>query len=374
MFYGAKLRLARTFQGLTLAELGAKVSASRQYIQKLESEPGVSPSHDMLHALAELLQIEADFFSEPLVGDVTEEECHFRKRQTAPLNIRVRALSYGTIFNFIVTYLERELELPAINVPSFQVKNRKDIEQAAEKCRTHWGLYPDAPIHNMTRTLERFGCVVTTFEGVSEKIDAFSYFRSRPIVVRNMMKHSSSRARFDLAHECGHLVMHSNLEVGDSILEEEANYFASAFLLPRSAFVHEFPISNRLNWMKLFELKKRWGVSIQAIVKRAYDLNLINAVQYRNAYVHISRSGWRHGEPPKTEPSTEPIEIIPKSFNLLREHRNITSAEIAKQLHISSAILTKFGILCDESGIQRNAKEEISVHSHPLKRIKISLN
>jgi transcriptional regulator with XRE-family HTH domain len=132
-FYGGKLRLARTFQGLTLADLGAKVSVTKQYIQKLESDPGISPSQDMLYALPELLEVEVDFFFEPLTGDVTEEECHFRKLQTTPNNMRLRALSYGTIFNLIISYLDQELELPLVNIPALQVKSREDIENATNR-------------------------------------------------------------------------------------------------------------------------------------------------------------------------------------------------------------------------------------------------
>ena len=37
-FLGEKLRLARQFHGLSLAELGGRVEASRQFIHQLESD------------------------------------------------------------------------------------------------------------------------------------------------------------------------------------------------------------------------------------------------------------------------------------------------------------------------------------------------
>jgi Zn-dependent peptidase ImmA (M78 family) len=224
----------------------------------------------------------------------------------------------------------------------------------------------------MTRTLEHFGAVVTIFEGVSDKIDAFSYYRTRPIIVRNLIKHSPSRARFDLAHECGHIVMHSNADVGSPHLEEQANNFASAFLLPRTGFAQEFPKGPRLNWTKIFGLKKRWGVSVQAIIKRAYDLNLISAVQYRNAYVHISRNGWRHREP--LEPVPESMEIIPTAFNLLKQHRHRTASQIASNLKLKCDILSRFGITCEDSDANNQLGEEIEIQEHPLKRIKLTFN
>lgn len=367
IFQGARLHLARTFNGLTLAELGDKVSASRQYMQRLEGDTTTSPSRDMLHALAEILSVESTFFFEPVAGQVREEECHFRKLRTTPQNVRVRALSYGTIFSHIVTYLEQHVKLPAVNIPSIKVSSREDIERAAETCRQHWGLRFDAPIVNVTRTLENFGCVVTTFEGVSEKIDAFSYVRSRPVIVRSVDKGSPSRSRFDLAHECGHIVMHGDIEVGDHELEDQANQFASAFLLPRAAFIREFPASNRFNWHEIINIKKRWGVSIQAIVRRAHDLGLISALQYRNAQVHFSRMGWRHGEPPETEPATEATEIIAAAFEILKEHHGMASAQVAHMLHMKCDILNKFNIACDDTA---------SIPTQDLKRVNnvVSLN
>ena len=343
-FYGAKLRLSRTFKGFTLAELGEQLTTSRQYLQRLESDQD-SPSEDMLLALSEALSVTPGFFFEPLSGEVSEEECHFRKLKTTPSNLRIRALSYGTIFNMLLTYLEKYVDFPEIKMPSIKVRTRDDVERAAEKRRMAWGLRLDAPIKNVTRTLECFGCVITTFEGISEKIDAFSYHRSRPIIVRSLEKGSSSRARFDLAHECGHLVMHNDLEVGNPALEDQANQFAGAFLLPRTAFIHEFPKSVRLNWTELFRLKQRWGVSVQAIIRRAYDLRLLNAVQYRNANVYISRNGWRHGEPPETEPSFENIRVLPAAYEVMQANHSYSVQDIAKDLCIQPSILENFGFI-----------------------------
>jgi hypothetical protein len=44
-------------------------------------------------------------------------------------------------------------------------------------------------------------------------------------------------------------------------------------------------------------MKQRWGVSIQAIVHRAYDLGLRDSVHYRTANIHIVKHGWKKEEP-----------------------------------------------------------------------------
>src|SRR5258708_40375904 len=94
----------------------------------------------------------------------------------------------------------------------------------------------------MGRVLEHAGVIVTRLDEAS-KLDAFSR-KGRAggvtVVVLNTAKGSTSRTRFDMAHELGHLVMHSKptLELADR--EKQADRFAAAFLLPRRGFAREF--------------------------------------------------------------------------------------------------------------------------------------
>lgn len=359
LFQGSRLRLARTFHGITLEELGEKISVTRQYIQRLEVDPTAVPSVELLAALAEVLHVEEGFFFEPLVGEVQEEVCNFRKRKTTPMHVRRRALSYGTIFNVILSYLDCKFELPGVNIPSAVARTSGDIERIAENCRRSWGLHLDAPIDNTIRTLEREGGVVTTFEGVSDNVDAFSYIHSRPVVVRNTAKASTSRARFDISHELGHLVLHQGLETEDHQLEDEANRFASAFLLPRVAFIKEFPRRQRIDWGELLQMKARWRVSLQAIIRRAYDLGIIGAVQYRNANVYISRNGWKTSEPGEELIPFESPEIVPTGFQLLAENGTYPE-DVAHELHITLSIIEKFAIPLPQRAQTKEAPRSIS--------------
>lgn len=68
-------------------------------------------------------------------------------------------------------------------------------------------------------------------------------------------------------HEVGHLVMHGSSRPKE--MESQANRFATAVLIPRAAFWREFPKQHyRFDWAGLTAMKRRWGVSIQAIVRR----------------------------------------------------------------------------------------------------------
>lgn len=342
-FLGDRLNLARVFQGMSLQDLGDAVSASRQYIQQIETGAKV-PTHEMVLALALALNVEEEFF---YVFELTmpEEYCHFRARKTIAQSMRVQAVAHGNVFNKLVEYLDDELDLPPVKFPHVNdINDPEDIERAAEKCRVEWGLGTRAPITNMARVLENAGALVTYFTDISEKIDAFSMHRRRPLVIRNPAKQSACRMRFDLAHECGHLVMHVGIETGDSKTETEANRFASAFLLPRAAFLNEFAFlgrSKRIQWQAIYELKLRWKTSIAAIIRRAYDLDLLDAIQYRNANIHLRNSGQSKKEMHDDDIVQEQPEVLKHAFEVLRDDGHEGLQPVLRQLNVRPDFMSK---------------------------------
>lgn len=328
-FSGSRLRLARAFKGLTQAELGEAIAVTHQYVGYLEAGHKM-PTDVMVEAIAHVCGFAPSFFFGAQVEEFRDEDCHFRRRASTPVSVRTRVLAHGTLFAMLVTYIDEALSLPDDTVPSIRVENREQIERAAETCRDRWGLGKDVPIKNLTRAVERAGVVVTRFGGSSTKIDAFSRSGKRSVVVLNTDKESPSRTRFDLAHETGHLVMHGGLITGDGDSEAQADQFGSALLMPRAGFAREFPRSARLEWPALFRLKKRWGASVAAIVRRAYDLRLIDAATYQRGYKYMAAQGWLKGEPDEI-PDEEP-EIVRLSLMQLEKHLSTTPLDVCKAL------------------------------------------
>jgi len=294
LFDGERLRLARVAKGLTLDELGSRVSATRQYLNQLE-QGAKQPTDGMIAALAAALGVTERFFTLPAKGGVSAEQCHFRKQRTTPVSVVSQVLARGTLLDGFIGRLDYALELPDVSFPDIPVVSTADIECAAEEARDQWNL-GTGPISSMMRVVENAGAVVSFFGGVSERVDALSIDRPRPMIIRSEAKPSACRLRFDLAHECGHLVMHKGVVTGDKVTEDQANRFASAFLLPRAAFIHEFPRGRTLNWQAIFEMKLRWKVAASAILRRAYDLKMVSADQYRTGYIHLSKTGQRKFE------------------------------------------------------------------------------
>lgn len=336
-FNGQRLRTARNFHGFSLEEIGERVAVSKQYLQQIESNPQKQPTEEMVDALADVLEVETAYFFKADAHLVSDEECHFRKLQTTPVSTKNQAVAYGTLFDELATSLERLLKLPPVNFPTTPARDLADIERVAESARIAWGLGVTGPIKNMMRVAENAGALITYFEGVSEKVDAFSLYRQRPFIIRNPEKQSTSRLRFDIAHECGHLIMHTGVHTGCKRTEDEANRFASAFLLPRVSFLKEFPNSDRLQWKTIYDMKLRWKVSASAIVRRAYDLQLIDAALYRRAFVHLRKTGEAKVEKYDDRPDL----IAPESAELIG---NAFTALETKAPHKITALLTHLAV------------------------------
>jgi len=343
-FFGQRLRQARLLNLMTQAELAATVGVTRQYIHALEIGDK-APTRELVLALCLPLNVATGFFSEANTTEIKEEQCHFRSRKTTTLTNRQQFIAHGTLFNVLVEHLEADLGFPKVDIPHFDISHASDtdeaIEEAAEKVRKHWAL-GEGPITNMCRVLEgKAGAVITQFPGISEKVDALSVSAARPVVVLNPEERSPARIRFSLAHECGHLVTHFGLETGDEVTEAQADRFASAFLMPRSTFSADFPEASRFEWAKLYEMKRTWGVSVAAILRRAKDLGLIDDTQYYRGNVYLSKSGQRKKEfydefVPKEKPTLLRTALVAYQQELERKSSAITEA-----LHVSANMLRR---------------------------------
>ena len=339
VFEPRRLRRARTFFGLPLNDLGERIGASRQFLHQLETGQR-TPSAETLAALATSLLVESRFFFQPLEG-IAQDHCNFRSLASSRVRDLEQVISHAELLAELLQFLETVLEFPKPNFPRVSATNMEDVERAAERVRLHWGLTLDQPITSTIRVAENAGAVVVRFPGVAPEIDALSVQGSRPIIIRSSAKESPTRLRFDLAHELGHLVMHRDaLHLEHDERESQAHRFASAFLLPRKAFMREWPPGRYFDWQGVFALKRRWTVSAQAIIRRAYDLGLIDAAQYRSGNVYISRQGFKRNEPYEPEESEQP-EMLRTALVELQRSEGLLPKDVAQNLGVQPVFLGK---------------------------------
>src|SRR6185437_12215941 len=109
----------------------------------------------------------------------------------------------------------------------------------------------------------------------------------------------SDRERLTLCHEIGHLVMHQSVRPE---IEDEANAFAAEFLMPEAEIRAQLA---DLTIHRLAALKSLWRVSMQALLYRAQELNVIGRGKAQYLWIQLSRLGYRTREPIELDPPRE---------------------------------------------------------------------
>lgn len=339
MFNGSNLRLARLYHELSLEQVAERVEKTRQYIQRLESG-AAAPTPELAHKLASALQVSPDFFIDEQPVVINEEIVHFRKRSSTRLATKLSTIAKAELFKRLIDVFEDELNLPPVTFPQLKVSTQEEIEKAAEQCRVEWGL-GFGPIDNMTRLAEKLGAFVTSFDSVSDEVDALSVPLSRPFIVRNTAKKSPCRQRFDIAHEVAHLILHEGVLTGDRITESQANRFASALLLPRTAMAKYFPkpVGGRIDWQGLSQFKLTWKVSKAAIIYRAHQLSLLTDAQYKTAFFGLKRKGEAIDEKEDCLIMHERPELFNKALSFIINELGYDIDKISKKLNVSNELV-----------------------------------
>lgn len=126
-----------------------------------------------------------------------------------------------------------------------------------------------------------------------------------PLIVLNE-EQPADRQRFTLAHEIAHLVMH---RFPSPTMEDEANVFAGALLIPASDIRAHF-VGRRVNLALLASLKPEWKVAMQSLLMRARSLGFVSTNQERYLWQQFSARRMRLREPPELDfPSEKPSTI-----------------------------------------------------------------
>lgn len=338
-YNGDKLRIARVASGLSLVDVGTELNVTRQYAHKLENES--IPSEEQLAQLASLLNVKEDFFFSPRKRPIEIDQCHFRSLRSSTQTLKKMIMAQVEMFddNFL-SLLNEEVYFPEVRlleVCDKDIQTIASIESVAELFRRELNLGL-GPISNVIKLAESIGCIVVNLSEADERVDAFSIYNGRPIIIRNTAKTSPCRLRFDISHEIGHLIMHRGVETGCRVTEGQANNFASAFLMPRTSFSAEFPRmrGQYFNWEALEELKVRWGVSLKAIIYRASKLGLITPEKAKTGFITLSRSGQAKIENGDERLTTEEPQMIQRAIDMLDSY---TWMKLVKQSGLNESTL-----------------------------------
>lgn len=315
MFYGEKLKALRELNGLSRKDLAGKINVTEQAVWQFENHYTV-PKFEVVNKLKTIFSVKPQFFyTDSFVENVTDiERIAYRAADRESRKKAKMEITYINFVSYFISRFEKTLTLPAQNIYSLRKKiekylynrpsiiNKKTIEKAAYIARDKLGITENK---ELLYKLELSGIYILE-KNMGLSIDAYSTWTTNgiPFIVLGTEKKSSVRRNFDLAHELGHLLMHTHIDM-DSLdrkelkrVEDEANEFASYFLLPKDEFIKDFKTISKLsNPDSYIELKMKHLVSIQALEYRAYKLNLLSFEENRYFYSALNRMKYKVIEP-----------------------------------------------------------------------------
>lgn len=303
-FNGDRLKKARIYRGLTVAELAERVGCQRQTLSMYEISKSQPTDKATVARLAQELDFPVKYFYEHPNASASGT-VYFRSLLTTNKKYRSEQIAKMDYLSQIYSLLQDYVAFPAFE--SLSLPDAVTPEQAAYALRDAWGLGRD-PIDNLISIVEQHGILVTSFSTSTNDVDAFSQFIDTVdaptyIIAYSNNKTSAARIHFDIAHELGHICLHEWSEDIEDISKEEfklkereAHDFAAAFLLPEETFKKDAEKGPQtITYYK--QLKKKWKVSIAAMIRRSEKLGIISTEEYQNLIRIMQRRGLRKEEP-----------------------------------------------------------------------------
>jgi Zn-dependent peptidase ImmA (M78 family)/transcriptional regulator with XRE-family HTH domain len=322
------LKLARDARELTQSDLATKTGMTQAFISKLEHGLITQPGEEAVRQISNILGFPSAFFfqRERAIGFP-----HFHYRKRAKLGAKPLA-RIGAVINIRRQHIAKLMQSyeASIQHPIPQIdldESGLTPEVVAQRMRAYWTL-PTGPIRSIVELIEAAGGIVVNARFGTNLLDGLS-FRSEgmpPLFFMNS-EMPGDRYRFSLAHELGHMIMHT-LPDDDEKMELEAHRFAAEFLMP-AAEIKPYLVPTKLSGMG--RVKAYWKVSIKALIRRASDLNLITASQYKSLSIQYNKV-FKGVEPIQIE--VEKPAAVQKMVSYFRRELAYSPEELAQMLAV----------------------------------------
>lgn len=288
-----RIRQARELAGLTQEELAEQIKVKQAWVAKLESGRK-APSGELMAKISQATGQPLSFFTQDSTLELGDGTLLFRAKAAISRKKEVEARRHAEIvLELLLRFAERFDQIPVVITP---VHDRP--VSAAQHVRSQLGLDSASPVPHLMRSIEKAGGIILGIPALKDR-DAFAIWggseATLPIIAISEGT-SSDRVRLSIAHELGHLVLHKRAPVASRTLEVEAYAFAAELLAPEQGVRSDLQ-AEKVTLERLGQLKLRWGISIQALTRRALELSVINERQYRYLNQQLRSRGWRLQEP-----------------------------------------------------------------------------
>ena len=287
------LRLARDYWQHTRKGLAEMIEVSPGFITQIE-DGTKQPSEVTIEKITAALKFPRDFFFQQGRFEAAPTSI-FRRRVSIPRGTMITCTARLAIAKRTVERMLELLNAPNHKIPSIDPNEVKGGAGNVAKLVRRALRIPDGPIRSIVEILEESGVLVIPFDFGTAKIDGCSdWIDGQPVIFYNPAC-QRSRLRHTLAHELGHLVMHTMVDEGDC--EDEADAFASEFNMPSDEIKSQLL---PMNMRRLAVLKAYWKSSMSAILYKSKVLGVVSEYKYRSMFIQL-REMCRHMEEPNEE-------------------------------------------------------------------------
>ncbi|MFA6876593.1 MAG: XRE family transcriptional regulator, partial [Parabacteroides sp.] len=281
--FAQRLKSARIMKGFSMDALCDVMGhmVSKQSLSKYENAK-MLPDSTVLIALSKALEVSVDYLFRPYQIEMPSIE--FRKKS------RLKVTEVDSIKEKVRDRIERYFEIEnmldintefKVDFSNIVVQRAEDVKALALRLRSEWNLGEDA-IGNIISILEDNEVKVieltasTEFDGLSGYVN-----HSFPIIVLNN-NFTAERKRFTALHELGHLLLNFDPSLSQNEKESYCNLFANEMLIPGKQFIRQIGSSRKdISLLELIPLQKQFGISIDALMYKAKELNVISEQRYR---------------------------------------------------------------------------------------------
>jgi len=353
-FNNELLLLARQYRSRSQAEVSEQAGLDQGHYSRIERGLlNAPPMAETLDALSRALNFPKSYFlqNDEISGlPLSVHEASWRKRASvgatelkrlhAELNLRIMHIRR------YLQAVDLEDELP---LPRLDAEDMGGAEKVAASVRRAW-MIPDGPIGNLTSICERAGILVIHCR-FAEKIDGVTMrLRDVPPLIFLNSTAPADRMRHSLAHELGHLIMHS---VPTENMEDEADTFAGELLAPFSQ-VRSDLIGGKITLERLARLKKYWRVSIASLLFKAGKFGLLSKNQSGYLWRQMSARGWKTREPDETQFPIEKPQLYEQILELHEKDLGYSADDFVSMLHFSADDVRALYGVSGNDGVRRH--------------------
>jgi Zn-dependent peptidase ImmA (M78 family)/DNA-binding XRE family transcriptional regulator len=325
--------VARESRGFTQYELAEKIEISPAHMSKMEL--GMVEIYDeYIDKLCDVLSYPKSFFYKEF--EPISPILNHRRRKVVAQKLIAPIDAQINVYSMHISKIIQELGNKAMPMPCIDTEKFGSPYNCAKELRKIWKL-KEPVLDNLTKVIEEHGIIIVSFNFGNDRVDSRTVITPEGQAIIFVNKSLlGDRLRFSLAYELAHIIMHHcAIPSMDRDIGNEANKFAAEFLMPEKDIRKDMKDGVTLD--VLGKLKLKYKVSMQSLVYRADDLEIITDNQKRNLIQQFNQLKIRKREPQEYDIAKEQPNLLRNLLTQFKTKHKADAHKMAELLHISHA-------------------------------------